>query len=394
VMAGLPDGPSRQQLELDLRATLGSALTATEGWSGEEKVKTLARARALAEQLDRPEYLVPLIVGQWGVHCARAEYRLTVPLGEQLEQIGEARNDVTAQLLGRFLRGITGFLLGDLAAARALLERSMGLADPAHRTIGGGGLSFDPYPVMLTYLALTLACLGHLDQAGLHMTEALSEGRRLGHAHTLTFVLSHATWLTDLTRSPKIHTDEVLTLATEHGFPHYLAWGLAHRGRELIADGQTQEGLALLRKALAQFRSIGSVLSLPNVLIWLAEAYGRAGQPAEERNYLAEAARLVETTEERAFEAELLHRIPGDLLIATGDRAGAAWHYRQAIAVAERQGAKLFQLRASTSLARLWRDRGKRMEARDLLAPIYNWFTEGFDAPDLKDAKALLDELA
>jgi predicted ATPase len=118
------------------------------------------------------------------------------------------------------------------------------------------------------------------------------------------------------------------------------------------------------------------------------------GRSAEERDCLAEAAQIVETTEERVFEAELLHQVRGDLLNAAGDRSEAERHYRQAIAVAERQSAKLFQLRASVSLARLWRDQGKCAEARDLLGPIYHWFTEGFDAPDLKDAEALLDELA
>ena len=119
-----------------------------------------------------------------------------------------------------------------------------------------------------------------------------------------------------------------------------------------------------------------------------------SGSLLKQRNCLAEAARIIETTDERVGEAELLHRVRGDLLNAAGDRSAAEQHYRQAIAVAERQSAKLLQLRASASLARLWRDQGKRAEARDLLGPIYNWFTEGFDAPDLKDAKALLDELA
>ena len=117
------------------------------------------------------------------------------------------------------------------------------------------------------------------------------------------------------------------------------------------------------------------------------------GQPGEGLNCLAEAAQIIETTEERVNEAEL-HRVRGDLLNATGDRSAAERSYRQALAVAERQSAKLFELRAATSLARLWRDQGKRAEARELLAPVYNWFTEGFDAPDLIDAKALLDELA
>jgi predicted ATPase len=108
---------------------------------------------------------------------------------------------------------------------------------------------------------------------------------------------------------------------------------------------------------------------------------------------LGEAAQMIEITDERVYEAELLYRVPGDLLNTAGDRSGAEQHYCQAIAVAERQGAKLFQLRASTSLARLWRNQGRGAEAHDLLGPIYGWFTEGFDAPVLKEAKTLLDEL-
>jgi tetratricopeptide (TPR) repeat protein len=128
-------------------------------------------------------------------------------------------------------------------------------------------------------------------------------------------------------------------------------------------------------------------------LTWLAESYALLGQRAEELNCLAEAARFVETTDERFAEAELLYRVRGDLLKATGDRSMAERYYRQAIVVAERQSAKLLQLRASTSLAQLWRDQGRHAEARDLLGPVYNWFTEGFDVPDLRASKTLLDEL-
>jgi predicted ATPase len=128
-------------------------------------------------------------------------------------------------------------------------------------------------------------------------------------------------------------------------------------------------------------------------LMWLAEAYAMVGQPVDGLNCLAEAARIIETTEERNSEAEL-HRLRGDLLNATGDPSAAEQNYHQALAVAKRQSAKLLELRASISLARLWCKQGKRTEARDLLAPIYSWFTEGFDTLDLKEAKALLDELA
>jgi predicted ATPase len=184
-----------------------------------------------------------------------------------------------------------------------------------------------------------------------------------------------------------------MALATEHGFPFYLSRARAFYGRSLTTLGQAKEGLTQIKQELAEFRSAGSLLSTPMYLSWLAEAYAVLRQPAEGLNCLAEATQFVETTEERIYEAEL-YRIRGDLLVATADQVAAERSYCQAIAVAERQSAKLFQLRASVSLARLWRDQGKRAEARDLLGPIYNWFTEGFDAPDLRDARALLDELA
>jgi class 3 adenylate cyclase/tetratricopeptide (TPR) repeat protein len=390
-LGDLPDGPQRRQQELDLQTALGSALTATSGWSAADVKETLARARALAEQLDRPDYLLPLVVGQWAFHCVRAEYRLARPLGEQLETIGAARNDTRAQLLGRLMQGATHFYLGEFVAARTFLEQCAGLADPAHRTIGG--LAFDPCAVMLAYLAVTLAYLGHIDQAQGRMVEAVSEARRLGHTYTLAQVLVFASWIDWLTGSPDVHIEEVLTLSTEHGFRYYLSWAWALRGRSLTAIGQASEGLVLLTRGLAELRATGGVTNTPLLLTWLADSHALLRQPAEEQSCLAEAARFVEATEERVNEAELLYRTPGDRLFAVGDLFAAERHYHQAITVAERQNAKLLQLRASTSLARLWRDQGKHTEARDLLGPIYNWFSEGFDASDLKDAKVVLDEL-
>jgi tetratricopeptide (TPR) repeat protein len=247
---------------------------------------------------------------------------------------------------------------------------------------------------MLDYLAMTLVCLGYIDQGRSRMDEALSEARRLRHAHTLAYVLTHQHWTYWLIGSSTAPIEELLILTTEHGFPHYLSWALALRGWSLTALGQAQDGVALVAQGLEGFRAIGSVICKPIMLTWLAKGHAMLGRTAEAQACFTEAARVVETTDERWSEAEILHRVPGDLLDAAGDQTGAERRYRQAIAVAERQSAKLFQLRASVSLARLWRDQGKRAEARDLLGPIYHWFTEGFDAPDLKDAKALLDELA
>jgi class 3 adenylate cyclase/tetratricopeptide (TPR) repeat protein len=391
VLAGLPDNPWRQQQELDLQAAFGTALSATKGFSAAEVADTFARARTLATQLNRPEYLVPLTMGQWVFHCVRAEHRSALAQGLQLEQIGDALDDAATQLLGGLTHGSTCLFLGEFAVSRTAMERRISLADPAR---GPTGVVIDPYAMMLSMLALTLACLGYIDQARSKINEALSEARRLRHALTLAHVLSYANMLDWATCLPMAYTEEFLALTSEHDFPSYRVWALAYRGRLLIALRQPQEGLALITQGLAELRGSDGILLMQVLYTWLAEGHALLGQTAEQRNCLVEAARIVETTDERIFEAELSYRVPGDLLNAADDQSAAEWHYRQAILVAERQSARLFQLRASTSLARLWRDQGKRVEAYDLLAPIYGWFTEGFDAPDLKEAKALLDELA
>jgi tetratricopeptide (TPR) repeat protein len=394
VLVSLPDDPWRRQQELDLQFALASVLAATKGYSAPDVAETIARARALAEQIDRPEYLAWLIANQSVFHLIRAEHKLALSLAEQLEKIGEGRNDVGAQLGGRSLKGWTCWYLGEFVAARALLEQCHGLADPAHRAVGEGR-SVDPYAMMLAHLAVTLAFLGCIDQARSRMNNAFSEARRLGHAQTLAEVLSCAIVIEAFISSSESqrHSEELLALSTEHGFQFFLGVATVQRGWWLIALGQAQEGLTLMTQGLAAIRATGTVAGTPGVLMRLASQYAVLGQPVEGLNSLAEAAQIIETTEERVGEA-WLHQLRGDLLNAMGDPAAAERSYHQALAVAERQSAKPFELRASISLARLWRDQGKRNEARNLLAPVYNWFTEGFDTPVLQDAKALLDELA
>jgi predicted ATPase len=192
-----------------------------------------------------------------------------------------------------------------------------------------------------------------------------------------------------------LHLVEDLALTTEHGFRFYLGFARAFRGRSLIALGQAQEGLAQVTQGLAEVNATGGVVSTPMLFTWLAQAHVMLGQPAEALDCLGEAARIVETTAERVSEAELLYRVPGDLLNATGDRSGAEQHYRQGhrrCRAAERKALPVADIDQPRPL--LSRPRQARGSACDLLGPIYNWFTEGFDAPDLKDAKALLDELA
>ena len=285
--------------------------------------------------------------------------------------------------------------LGEFVAARALPEQCHGLGDPAHHATDAG-LTGNPYAVMLARLALTLAYLGYVDQARSRLNEAFSEAHRLKYAQTLGDVLVLANWIEVITCSPEIqrHSEELLGLSTEHGLQSCLGYAIVFRGLSLTACGQAQEGLTLGTRGLVALRATGAVLNTSRALVLLAERYAMIGQPIEGLHCLAEAAQIIEMTEERHSEAEL-HRLRGDLLNAIGDRAVAEQSYHEALAVAKRQSARTLELRTATSLARLWRDRGKRTEARDLLAPIYGWFTEvGFDTPVRQGAKAALDQLA
>jgi tetratricopeptide (TPR) repeat protein len=395
LLASQPDSDLRRQQEVDLLLALARALLAAKGYGAPAVGETYARARALAEQLDRSDYLVPLLYGQWVSHSVRSQLRLALSFAERIEQIGKAQGDVGLLMLGHLVHGITRVAMGDFVAARALFERCHRLDDPANRAVYAEITMADPHDQLLRFLALTLTCLGYMDQGRARLNEVLRDARQRGHVYTLAFALTWAAWIDSATRPPheaQRHADEALALSTEQGFPAFLAHGIVFRGWALSALGQSQEGLALITKGLSMYRATGAVVFTPSMLTSAAEAYARLGQPVEGLNCLAEAAQIIESTDERMEEAEL-YRVRGDLLNATGDRAAAEQSYRQSLVVAQRQSAKLFELRASTGLARLWRDQGKRTKARNLLAPIYGWFTEGFDTPDLKEAKALLDLL-
>ena len=187
--------------------------------------------------------------------------------------------------------------------------------------------------------------------------------------------------------------DEILAIATDGGFPMYFGYGSFIRGWCLGALGQAADGIPLSLEGLANFRASGCNLVVPFFLTTLAEIYGMAAQADEGLKRVAEAANIVEATQERWADAEM-HRLRGTLSLFMHQRAAAEDSFHQALAVARRQSAKFWELRAAMSMARLWRDQGKRDEARELLAPIYGWFTEGFDTLDLKEAKELLDELS
>jgi len=250
----------------------------------------------------------------------------------------------------------------------------------------------------LTYLSCTLLNLGYIEQACLRRDEALNEARRDGlPPYALAFALSLSLTLDGFegVKSAKAMlrtAEEIVAISKEHGFPQYIVGGNIQRGWCLCAMGQRAEGLSLLLEGIEIKRAAGFNLHAPAFLTEIAEVYEMAGEPREGLNRLAEAAKLVEMTQERWAEAEM-HRRRGTLLLSMHEQAAAEENHR-ALSVARQQSGKFLELRAATSLARLWCDQGKRTEAQDLLAPIYGWFTERFDTPVLKEAKALVDELA
>jgi predicted ATPase len=355
--------------------------------------QTLTRARQLCEQLDRPTQLALVLSDECESHVFRAELVLACKKSKELLDLADAGTDLALKLRSRLCCALSWIHLGEFVAARAHAEQALALCDPAHPVLWIA----DSQVLALVRSCRSLTTLGHLDHASLRREQAIAQSRRRGHAFTLAIALStslsqHAAIQSD----PAIllqRADELAALSAEHGFAHWIAVATSWRGWCLSALGRTEEGLTAQTEALAAHRATRTLLNLPLWLTRLADAYMKAGRAKEGLKQLDEATNLVESTGERWSEADM-HRTRGDLLMVAGDRAAAEVSFHQAINVACRQSAKLFELRAAASLARLWLDQGKRAEAHDLLAPIYGWFTEGFDTPVLQDAKALLDELA
>jgi predicted ATPase len=245
-------------------------------------------------------------------------------------------------------------------------------------------------------MAISLFCLGHPAQAVARSTAAIVEAQRLAHAPSLAVSLTNGARLGSLVGNDAMLDEwasQLATVATEQGFLLWRAIGTIYSGWLKVKKGEMAEGILLLRSGSAAYRATGAEAWVPYQIALLARACEIAGQIEEAVDLLDDALQVSKRTGERWLDAEL-HGHRGQLLLRRGHFEAAEELYRKALSIAEEQGAKLWELRAAVSLTRLCRDQGREAEARDLLAPVYGWFTEGFDTPDLKKAKALLDELA
>jgi predicted ATPase len=277
-------------------------------------------------------------------------------------------------------------------------EEALACYDPQERRSPVFFAAVDTRVHSLGWTAWALLHQGFPDQGLRRIRQALTLADELAHPYSSAYALHLTCGFHQFRRDRQIVTEKAsvqISLASEQGFPHWLATATIFHGWAVAAGGELEAGIAEMHQGLAALQATGGQLAVPYYLGLLAGAYMTAAQIPKSLQLIAEALKRVEETEERWYEAEL-HRLRANALLGTGltEANEAEASFRQAIDVARVQGAKFWELRAATSLARMWAAQGKRDQARDLLTPVYGWFTEGFDTADLKKAEALLDELA
>ena len=397
LLSTLPESPSRALQEIDLQIALGPALSATKGRAAPEVEQTYARARVLCAQVGETPQLFPALRGLCGFYQYRGALPTARELGEQLYRLAQHEDEPTPRMEAHTALGPTLFYLGEYAAARTHLEQGIALTDPVVQRALTLRHDVAPGVRCLALAAFTLWCLGSPAQAVRRSQEALAMAQELAHPQSLAFAQHCAALLHQRRReSPAVqaYADGVLTLATAQRFPLYIGWGACWRGWALTMQGQGEAGLAQLRQGMTALLSTGQRVSQPLCLVLLAEAVEHVGQVEEGLCLLAETLTAFEASKRNDMLTEA-YRLQGEFLLrqAIPNATQAETCFQQALGIARRQQAKSWELRAATSLARLWQRQRKRAEAHALLAPIYGWFTEGFDTADLQEAKALLAEL-
>jgi predicted ATPase len=394
----LPETPERTQHALTLHIALGAALQMAKGTAAPEVEHAYTRARALCQQVGETPELVQVLFGLWRFYVGRPQLHTARELGETLLRLAQHTDDPESSVIAHYALGSMWLRLGALPAACHHLEASIARYQSDQRRAPLFRMGQDPGVTCRAYAAWTLWLLGYPAQALARVQEALALAHALSHPVSLAWARCMAAIVSQFRRdvlAVREHAEAAVALATEQGFPQWAARGTCLRGWALAVQDHGEEGLAQVRQGIAAWRATGAALDVPYFYTLLADISAHLGPTEEGLQALAEAHTLVEQHEERFWEAEVC-RLRGALLLlqpGTPQAEAEAW-LRRALDVARRQEAKSLELRAAMSLGRLWQQQGKRQEAYDLLAPIYHWFSEGFDTADLQDARALLAELS
>ena len=407
----LPDSPEWAHHELPFHLALHAPLLATSGWASPDLGRSMERAYALCQQVGETPELFGVLMGLCMVHMGGpSRLQTSWEITEQMLRVAQAQDDATLVQRAQFFMANTLFYMGDLSSTQTHLEQGLGL-EAAVRDGFTEQMGVDIGVALRIYAAFTLWLQGFPEQALERSTEAVTRAQEREHPFNSAMGRELAALLHILRREvqPTMkNTEAAKILSTEQGSPFYLAWGSIHQGWVLGKQGHPEQGITLLEQGLSHYRAAGQGGWVPFYLGLLAQGHGQAGHVEKGLSILAEAQEMSTQRGEVWSEAEL-YRLTGELTLQkfkarpeqsrriqssefNGEEEAEA-HFHKAIEIAQKQEAKSWELRTATSLARLWQQQGKKQEAHDLLTPVYNWFTEGFDTADLKDAKTLLDRL-
>ncbi len=401
----LPGTPALRRERIKLQVALLMPLLHVKGQAAPETKAATERARLLIEQaeaigepLEDPLLLFAVLFGFWVANYVAFNGDVIRDLAAQFLTLAEKQGTAVPLTLGHRIMGTSLMYTGDLAEGRAHFDQVLALYDPAEHRPLAARLGHDARVAGLSYRSGVLWSLGYPEAARRDAEHAFQERREDGQSGTLMTALSVTSGTLILCgnyAAANAQADELVALADEKGAPFWKANGMLMQGWLFALTGKDADAIHMITSSISALRSTGATLFVPSHLAYLARAHAELGQFDDAWRCIDEALRTIETTKERLWEAEL-HRIAGEIALKSPepDAAKAEAYFERALAVARKQQAKSWELRAAMSMARLYRDQDRRNEARDLLAPVYGWFTEGFDTLDLKEAKALLDALA
>jgi predicted ATPase len=400
LLESLPEGRERKQLELDIHVTLTAALIGGRGYADPEVATALERANRLVTETGgagTPQHF-SVLFGLWAVLYNRGQSQAARERADEFLSLAQSGAASGHLLIGHRVLATALMSCGQYREALRHIEKAASLYRPEEHREFTARYGQDIGVSALVYLALALWHHGYPEQSARTAGRALQHSRQLGHAHTLAYALWHIGMTAILARriaEAGACANECVTLADEHGFSLWAGSGRILQGWVAAHNGDMAAGIARIREGLSRARATGSRTFYPVVSGWLAETLALAGNVDEGFEVLNEALANSAASEQKMADAEL-HRLRGEFTrrLPYPDPAKVEDSFRTALAIAREQGTRGYELRAATSLARLWREQGRRGEARELLAPVYGWFTEGFDTTDLKEAKRLLDELA
>ena len=391
----LPRSPSLERLELALQITIGVPLIATKGYGSPEAAAHYHRARELCEQLNETHQLLPVIYGQWLDSAAHGDYRTARGFGEELLHYAEQQEEMGPVVVGHRTIAWTDLLSGELNSSQSHTDQGLSLYDEEQQRALAFQYAHDSKVALLGCRACLEWLRGYPDRAIETSRDAIAHARHLDHAPSLAYALCYSgAMLAAFRREPlavATTAQELIELSENQVFPSRYTIGTVFLGWSLAQGGSAEKGIELMQGALADLDQVNLNYALTFYVALLVDATLANGLVQEASRTLDKAFDLVERTGERWWEAEL-HRLRGQCLVKTTGRTHEAEVcYQNALRIAREQGARSLELRTATSLSQLWRDQNKKQDARDLLAPVYDWFTEGFDTPDLKDARVLLE---